>query len=333
MRLLVIGRSGQLARALDAAAGGGVRMRCLGRDAVDLTIHGQAGGAIAVERPDLVINAAAYTAVDDAETERETAFRVNGAAVGEIARAASAAGAALIHISTDYVFDGRKTGAYVEADPVSPSNAYGASKRAGELAALRGCARTVVLRTSWVYSPWGRNFVLTMLKLAREHTRLRIVDDQYGKPTSALDLADACLAIGPRLVAAPAESPLWGLYHYAGGGACCWADFAAGIFDQAGRRHGGRIPGIERIGTADYPTKVPRPANSALDCSKFETIFGITTVPWPAALARVLGMIEDRARVRRLSPDGEPAPCLPGQAGRSAPEAPDRRRSGRSTAR
>jgi dTDP-4-dehydrorhamnose reductase len=294
MNILVIGRSGQLARALELRGAGQERMRRLGRETVDLTIPGQAEAAILAGRPDLVINAAAYTAVDDAETNRDAAFRINGQAVGEIAAATDAIGAALIHISTDYVFDGTKPGAYVETDPVRPANVYGASKQAGEVAALTGNARTVVLRTSWVYAPWGRNFVLTMLRLAREHPRLRIVDDQFGTPTSALDLADACLTIAPRLAEASGDSALWGLYHYAGGGVCSWADFAAEIFRIAGQRHGllsGPMPVIERIGTAAYPTPAPRPANSALDCTQFETAFALETTPWPAALARVMGMI------------------------------------------
>jgi dTDP-4-dehydrorhamnose reductase len=188
------------------------------------------------------------------------------------------------------VFDGTKPGAYVETDPVRPANVYGASKQAGEVAALTGNARTVVLRTAWVYAPWGRNFVRTMLRLAREHPRLRIVDDQFGTPTSALDLADACLTIAPRLAETPADSPIWGLYHFAGGGVCSWADFAAEIFRIAGQG-GLPIPVIERIGTADYPTPAPRPTNSALDCTQFETTFALETTPWPAALARVMGMI------------------------------------------
>jgi dTDP-4-dehydrorhamnose reductase len=296
MNILVIGRSGQLARALEQRGAGQTRLRCLGREAVDLTIPGQAEAAILARRPDLVINAAAYTAVDAAQTNRDAAFRINSQAVGEIAAAADAINATLLHISTDYVFDGTKPGAYVETDPVSPANVYGASKQAGEIAALAGNARTVVLRTSWVYAPWGRNFVRTMLRLAREHshlrTHLRIVDDQYGTPTSALDLADACLAIAPRLAEASGGSALWGLYHFAGGGDCSWADFAAEIFRIAGKS-GDPMPKIERIGTADYPTPAPRPANSALDCTKFETAFALETTPWPAALARVMGMIGD----------------------------------------
>ncbi len=297
MHVLVIGKTGQLARALNTVAGEAAQIGFLGRERLDLMIPGMAAKAIAAERPDLVINAAAYTAVDDAEAEREIAGRINGEAVGEIARAAAAVEAALIHISTDYVFDGTKvfdggnTGAYRETDPVNPVNAYGASKRIGELAALEENARTVVLRTSWLYSPWGGNFVLTMLRLARKQGRLRIVDDQYGKPTSALDLAGACLAIAGEMVRTPAARPVWGLYHYAGRDACSWADFAAGIFEQAGRRGIVRPPGIDRISTADYPTPARRPRNSALDCRKFEATFDLETISWRVALAPALELI------------------------------------------
>lgn len=291
MRILVIGRTGQLARALGVSGAGRAEMRFLGRETVDLTVPGQAARAIRAGRPDLVINATAFTGVDDAEARREAAFRINGTAVGEVAAAAAAADAALIHISTDYVFDGAKTGAYAETDPVNPVNVYGASKRAGETAALSENPRTVVLRTAWLYSPWGRNFVLTMLKLACGNRRLRIVDDQFGNPTSALDLADACMAIAPRLAATPPESPLWGLYHYAGRGTCSWAGFAAGLFRQAARR-GAPMPVIEPIAAAEYPTRAARPANSALDCAKFEVAFALETVPWPQALARVLEVVD-----------------------------------------
>ncbi len=291
MRILVIGKTGQLARALDSIAGAAAQIGFHGRERLDLMIPGMAARAIGAERPDLVINAAAYTAVDDAEAERDTAVRINGEAVGEIARAAAAVDAALIHISTDYVFDGNKREAYLEADPVDPVNAYGASKRIGELAALEENARTVVLRTSWLYSPWGSNFVLTMLRLARKQGRLRIVDDQVGKPTSALDLAGACLAIAGEMVRTPAGRPVWGLYHYAGRDTCSWADFAAGIFEQAAQRGIVRPPGIDRISTADYPTPARRPRNSALDCRKFEATFGLETISWRVALAPVLELI------------------------------------------
>ncbi len=296
MRVLVIGRTGQLARALAHVANGQAELAFLGRDALDLAAPERIGDAIAAHAPRVVINAAAYTAVDQAEVARDAAFQVNATAVGAIARAAAAGGAALIHVSTDYVFDGHGAGEYRETDPTAPVNAYGASKLAGERAALASNPRSVILRTSWVYAPWGRNFLSTMLRLADTGKRLRIVDDQRGKPTSALDLADACLAIAPALAAAPEGDPVWGLYHYAGAGVCSWAEFAAEIFRAANRRLGTPCPGIERIGAADYPTPAARPANSALDCRKFETAFGMSTMPWPIALDRVLEVIASGRR-------------------------------------
>lgn len=296
MRILVIGRTGQLARALAHVAHGQAELAFLGRDEFDLAAPERIGEAIAAHAPRVVINAAAYTAVDQAEGARDTAFQVNATAVGVIARAAATGGAALIHVSTDYVFDGQGTGEYRETDPTAPVNAYGASKLAGEQAALAGNPRSVILRTSWVYAPWGRNFLGTMLRLAGAGKRLRIVDDQRGKPTSALDLADACLAIAPALAVAPEGDPVWGLYHYSGAGACSWAGFAAEIFRVAHRRLGTPCPDIERIGAADYPTPAARPANSALNCSKFEAAFGVETVPWPRALDRVLAVVSAEQR-------------------------------------
>ena len=285
MRILVTGKSGQLARALAHLAPPAMDISFHGRDSLDLAVPGAAAGLIGEIRPELVINAAAWTAVDLAETERAAAFRMNAEAPGEIAQACAGAGAALIHISTDYVFDGTKAGPYAETDPTAPINVYGASKLAGEQAVLAGNPRSLVLRTAWVHSPWGRNFVLTMLGLAGR-PRLRVVDDQHGTPTSALDLAEACLAVTPRLAAASAGDPVWGVYNYAGRGACSWADLAAETFALAGPPG----PEIERIPAADYPTPARRPANSVLDCRKFETTFGLETVPWRCALARVVAM-------------------------------------------
>jgi dTDP-4-dehydrorhamnose reductase len=288
MRVLVIGRTGQLARALADFPTDAAEMIFLGREALDLSETGRIGPVVAAHAPDLVINAAAYTAVDRAESEREAAFRINAEAVCVLARAAAERGAALIHVSTDYVFDGRAEGEYCETDPVAPLNVYGASKLAGERAALAANPRTVILRTSWVYAPWGRNFLATMLGLAERGGAIHIVADQRGKPTSALDLAAACLSITPRLAAASSGDPVWGLYHYAGAGICSWAGFAEAIFRAARPRLRTPCPEVVRIGAADYPTVALRPANSALDCSKFERVFGQRMVAWPEALDRVL---------------------------------------------
>ncbi len=289
MSVLVIGRTGQLARALEGTPG----WRSAGRDEADLSEPGAAAGLVARTRPAWVMNAAAYTGVDRAESEPALAERINAGATGEIAAAAADAGAAFLHVSTDYVFDGAKTGPWREEDPVAPLGVYGRSKLLGERLALSANPRTVILRTAWLYAPWGANFVRTMLRLGSERAHLRVVDDQRGSPTSALDLADACRRVIGALDDAPADDARWGVYHYAGLGAVSWAGFAREIFALAAeRRLIDRVPEVEPIGTADYPTAARRPANSTLDCTRFERTFGLAPRPWRKALAETL----DRAR-------------------------------------
>ena len=283
-RILVIGRTGQVARALAEVVPGAT---FLGREALDLAEPGAAGPAIAATAPEVVINAAAYTAVDRAEGEPDLARRVNAEAVGEIAEASARAGARLIHISTDYVYPGSGTRAHVESDPTEPVNTYGATKLAGEAAAREANPRTVILRTSWVYAPWGHNFVRTMLRLA-ERERLTIVADQFGQPTSALHIARACAA-----VAGNAGAPA-GVYHVAGAGVTSWAGFAREIFRGALAR--GLIstaPEIVDIPTADYPTPARRPLNSRLDCTRFAETFGLAPRPWTEALAKTLDRLAE----------------------------------------
>ncbi len=285
MKRLVIGRTGQLARALAASDPQAV---FLGRDEVDLARPETVGAAVAAHAPDVLINAAAYTAVDQAEGDAAAAFAVNRDGVAALARAAARAGAAFVHVSTDYVFDGAKAGEWTEDDPAGPLSVYGASKLAGERAALEANPRTLILRTSWVHAPWGKNFVTAMLGLAGRD-RLTVVADQTGKPTSALDLAEAIVAIAPRLADAGAGAAVWGVRHYAGAGATTWAGFAEEIFAQAlARGLIARAPAIAPIAAADWPAAAARPANSALGCARFERDFGIATVPWRAALARAL---------------------------------------------
>ncbi len=286
--ILVIGRTGQLARSLAEAD---PSLTLWGRDRADLTDPQAAEEAVAASGASLVINAAAYTAVDRAESEPELALRINAEGVGALARGARRAGAGFVHISTDYVFDGSRRGEWTEDDPVSPLGAYGSSKLAGEFAAMKGNPRAIVLRTAWVFSPFGANFVKTMLRLA-DRERLSVVADQRGKPTSALDLAQAILAIAPRLRDAPAGDRAWSVFHYAGAGATHWAGFAEEIFRQAKGRLIDRAPEVAHITTAEYPTPAKRPANSALDCTKFEAEFGVACVPWKDALARVIDRLE-----------------------------------------
>lgn len=287
MRPLVIGRTGQVARALREVTG----WPCLGREEVDLTIPETIAPTIRYHAPTLVVNAAAYTAVDRAEQETDLATRINATAVGEIAAACAGTGAALVHLSTDYVYPGTREGPHTEDDPTDPVNAYGASKLAGERAALAANARTAILRTAWVYAPWGKNFVLTMLRLA-DRERLTVVADQHGQPTSALEIARAIAAAAPRLDAAAAGDPVWGVHHLAGKGPTTWADFAAAVFREAGAAGlVARTPEIARIATAGYPTPARRPANSTLDCTRFERTFGHPLRPWEDALREVIARI------------------------------------------
>jgi dTDP-4-dehydrorhamnose reductase len=287
--ILVIGETGQLARSLAEAD---PSLTLWGRDRADLTDPQAVEDAVAASGARLVVNAAAYTAVDQAESEPELAHAVNAEGAGALARGAARAGAGVVHVSTDYVFDGTKLGEYREDDPVAPLGAYGESKLAGEIAVMQAAPRALILRTAWVYSPFGRNFVKTMLRLA-DRERLTVVADQHGKPTSALDIAEAILAIAPRLVDAPPGDPAWSVFHYAGRGTTHWAGFAEAVF--AGARARGMIeaaPEVAHITTAEYPTPAKRPANSALDCSKFEAEFGVQTIPWQDALGRVLDRLK-----------------------------------------
>lgn len=290
--LIVIGAGGQLSTSLEERGA-----ECWGLDVIDLTRPEEAEAKVAEAGARVVVNAAAYTAVDKAEEEEALAHAVNAEGPAALARGCAAAGAALIHVSTDYVFDGSKTGEYVETDPVSPLGAYGRTKLAGERAIAETLPRHAILRTAWVYSPFGHNFVKTMLRLA-DRERLTVVADQRGKPTSAEDLADAILAIAPRLAEAPAGDEAFGVFHCSGAGATHWAGFAEAIFEGALER--GMIPSapeVARIATAEYPTPAARPANSALDCSKLIRVFGVEPTPWPTALARTLDRLaEERER-------------------------------------
>jgi dTDP-4-dehydrorhamnose reductase len=285
MRILVTGRAGQVATALSerAAALPGIELLALGRPELDLERPGTVGAAIASAAPDIVVNAAAYTAVDRAEAEAAQAFAVNRDGAAAVARAAAAIGAALIHISTDYVYPGDGETPYRESDPTGPANVYGRSKLEGETAVMAAHPRALILRTAWVYSPFGANFVKSMLRLAGEREVLGVVDDQYGNPTGAFDIADALLAIAPRLVAGEGG----GVYNFAGSGSTSWCGFAREIFAQSAAR-GGPCASVNAIATAQYPTPARRPANSRLDTSALTQRFGITPRPWQDSLDETL---------------------------------------------
>jgi dTDP-4-dehydrorhamnose reductase len=284
MRILVTGRTGQLAASLAeiAARRPDVEMIFLGRPEFDMERTASIGELIDARRPDLVINAAAYTAVDKAETEPERAFAINRDGAAAAARAAKRLGAPFVHISTDYVFDGRKPEPYVELDETGPLNVYGRSKLEGERAVLEAHPQALILRTSWVFSPFGSNFLKTMLRVGAERSALRVVSDQLGNPTSALDLAATILEISPALRNEPG-----GLYHLTGDGSTSWHDFAEFIFQESSKR-GGPAPAVEAIVSSDYKMAAARPENSRLDCSAFANRFGLRLRPWTAAAAETV---------------------------------------------
>ena len=287
MRLLVTGHEGQVARALADLARQGLVITTLGRPELDIRDRASLDRAILANHPDIVVNAAAYTAVDKAETEMAAAFAVNAHGAGQVAAAAAAAGLPIIHLSTDYVFAGDRDAPYREADATGPLNVYGRSKLAGELAVAAINPAHVILRTSWIHGAHGTNFLKTMLRLAGERDSLRIVADQWGNPTYAADLAVAVLAVADAMAAAPEAEGWRGLFHVAGTGETNWAGFAAEIFRQSAAR-GGPSVGVEPIATADYPAAARRPANSRLDTRHFDATFGHVMPDWRSGVARCL---------------------------------------------
>jgi dTDP-4-dehydrorhamnose reductase len=298
--ILVTGGSGQVARAL-AAAAGRRELRVVGRPEWDFDRLDTLPALLAAAAPALVVNAAAHTAVDKAETDADAAWRANGHAPRLIAEYCAGAGIPLIHISTDYVFDGSKGAPYVETDPVNPTGVYGASKLVGENAVLASGARAVILRTSWVYAAGGRNFVRTMLALAETRRHLRVVADQTGCPTAAQDLAAAILRIADRIAASGWNDLYRGVTHCAGSGATSWHGFAEAIFAEAAR-HGVQPPVVEPIATRDYPTAARRPADSRLDCARMGRVFGIALPGWRDALHRTITIMFDRHEEAATNP-------------------------------
>jgi dTDP-4-dehydrorhamnose reductase len=284
-RILVTGGGGQIATELALAPRrDGLVPRVMTRAELDITRPEAVERAIRDVGPGLIVNTAAYTAVDAAEDNAALAHAVNADGPGLLAEAAAARGIPLIHLSTDYVFDGEKEGAYVEDDPVRPLGVYGASKAAGEARVREATAAHVILRTAWVYSAHGRNFVTTMLRLAAGREEIAVVADQRGAPTAAGDVAAAVLRIAGAVLAG--DGP-WGTYHYAGAGTATWFEFAGEIFRLAAPALP-RAPRLVPIATRDRPDTAPRPCNSVLDCTKIEADFGLRPVPWRESLARVV---------------------------------------------
>lgn len=289
MRIAVTGKTGQVAQCLADTQPSGMSAAYFGRGEMDLSIEAFDLGPLEAFGPDLVINAAAYTAVDKAEEERDAAYALNCLAPGRLADFCAGKGIPLIHISTDYVFDGSSAEPYSEDDATNPLNVYGASKLDGEKAVQGALEQHVILRTSWVYSPYGHNFVKTMLRLGKDRDQLTIVDDQRGSPTSAHDLAAVIWSIADDIE--KGRDIQWGLYHFAGGGEGSWADFAIEIFSQAGGFLPNK-PSVSRIATADYPTPAKRPLDTVMNCKKAEDAFRLQRADWRDSLRQVIQRLE-----------------------------------------
>ncbi|HTV81916.1 MAG TPA: dTDP-4-dehydrorhamnose reductase [Acidobacteriaceae bacterium] len=289
-RILLVGSGGQVGRELQRSFAGLGELVACDRQALDLTSENSVRAVVERTEPDVILNAAAYTAVDKAESEADLAHAINARAPQILAEEAARRGALLIHYSTDYVFDGSKTSPWTETDEPHPLNIYGASKLAGEEAIRRVGGRYLIFRTSWVYGPHGKNFLFTMLRLGRERERLIIVDDQRGAPTTSIAIADATRAIAEGVLAGRfgATEDWAGLYHMTCGGVASWFEFGQAIFARAGRLLDGRLPQVAPIATADYPTPARRPLNSVLCCEKLARIFDVRLPDWEAALDTVL---------------------------------------------
>ncbi len=302
MTILVTGGSGQLAQALaelaTVGAAGDRPVRVVGRPDLDFDRITALPAMLAAAKPALVINAAAYTAVDRAESDAAAAWRANRDGPAVLAAYCAGAGIPLIHVSTDFVFDGSKGAPYTESDAPNPTSVYGASKLAGEQAVLAACRQAIVLRTSWVYAARGRNFVLTMLNLASTRDRLRVVADQRGCPTAASDLAEAILGMADAIAREGWQDRFGGIFHAAGGGETTWHGLASAAITRAAPYGQKQPEAIEAIGSAEFPTPVKRPPDSRLDCSRLEQVFGLRLPQWEAALDRTLARIFASASTR-----------------------------------
>lgn len=285
--ILVTGGSGQVGTGLAGVNRGRFDLVAPARARLDLTDPTAIEAAVAARDWAAVINCAAYTAVDKAESDAEAAFAANAVAPGLIARAAAARGIPLLHVSTDYVFDGSKDGPYVEDDPVAPLGVYGASKEAGEQAVRAANPDHIILRTAWVVSPWGNNFVRTMLRLGRERPDLAVVEDQRGCPTGAADIAEALLTLAERRIAGRGPA---GTFHFVNGGEASWYELACAIFGQVAAQ-GGAVPVVRPIPTSAYPTPAKRPANSRLATAKIARDHAIAPRDWRIMLDEIVAAL------------------------------------------
>lgn len=291
MRILVFGSSGQVARSLEGLGSDTLVVKTLGRPEGDISVRSNIINAVDDFSPDIVVNAAAYTAVDAAETDEANAYLLNCTAPGYIAEACAVSDIPVVHYSTDYVFAGDKPLAYDTTDPVSPLGAYGRTKEAGETAIRSATARHVILRTAWVFSPFGKNFVKTMLTLGKTRDELNVVMDQIGNPTYAPDIANATVQIARNILASPENSALYGTFHLTNTGDTSWHGFATEIFRQAEGKLGISCV-VNPIPSSEFPTPAKRPANSRLDGTLLETVHGVKRRHWSEALAECLQALE-----------------------------------------
>ena len=300
-RYLVTGLDGQVVQSLiqQAANDASVEIIAVGRPKLDLARPETITAPVMELKPDLIISAAAYTAVDQAESESALAHAVNGDGPSALAAAAAKLDIPIVHISTDYVFDGAKKTPYGESDAVAPLGIYGASKLAGEKAVAAATANYAILRTAWVYSPFGKNFLKTMLRVADGRDVVNVVDDQFGNPTSALDIADAVLAVSHGLLASP-DPELRGIFHMTAMGEASWADFAEEIF-RASSEIGGPSAHVNRIPSSAYPTPAQRPANSRLNCGKLLATHGVSLPQWQGSTQKTVAQIVQSALTNEIS--------------------------------
>jgi len=290
MRMLITGANGQLGRELVRQGRAlNIALHAFKRQELDITQPNQVNTIVAKASPSLVVNAAGYTNVDKAEAEADLAFEVNKIAPAYLARCCADRNIALLHISSDYVFDGIKGKPYHETDPIAPLGIYGQSKAQGEVAIRSVLKNHIILRTSWLYGVYRHNFVKTMLGLGTQKKTIPVVADQFGSPTSAADLAAAVLSIAAKI--GSAADPDWGTYHYCGNGVTSWHGFAKEVLQLASSYVPLQTKHIEAITTAEYPTPAKRPPYSALDCSRIKKVFGITPKPWQQSLKRTIDRV------------------------------------------
>jgi dTDP-4-dehydrorhamnose reductase len=293
-RLLILGSSGQVGVELQRRMADAGEIIVLGRDTVDLARPEQMRGIVRSARPDVILNAAAYTAVDRAESEPDLARSINAVAPGVLAEEALRLGALLVHYSTDYVFDGSKTGSWLETDATNPLNVYGGTKLAGEQAIQQVGGQFLIFRTSWVYGSHGKNFLFTMLRLGRERERLSIIDDQIGAPTTSSELAKATRDIVISVLSENVDSMAGGsgVYHMTCSGSVSWCGFARAIFARAGVLLDGKKPEVAPISSDEYPTPAKRPMNSVMSNEKLNARFGIRLASWESALDHTMERVK-----------------------------------------